>query len=173
MVDANGGYRVKQAVQVGRRLADLGVEWFEEPVSSDDLSGLRLLRDRLDLEVAAGEYAHDAAYVRRLCAAGAVDCVQVDATRAGGVTGWLRAAAVADAFGLAVSAHCAPQLHLPLAQATPNLRHVEWFHDHVRVERLAFDGFRPVEGGRLRSDPSSPGHGLELRCTDLEPHRVA
>ncbi|HEX3946680.1 MAG TPA: enolase C-terminal domain-like protein, partial [Acidimicrobiales bacterium] len=66
-VDANGAYGRKQAVRVGRRMIeDHGVTWFEEPVSSDDLDGLRLVRDRLDLDVAAGEYGYDEPYFRRM-----------------------------------------------------------------------------------------------------------
>ena len=108
--------------------------WFEEPVSSDDLAGLREVRDAVRADVTAGEYGYDLVYFRRMCAAGAVDCLQVDASRCGGITEWLRVAAVAAAHDLEVSGHCAPHLHAHVAAATPNLRHLEWFHDHVRIE---------------------------------------
>jgi L-alanine-DL-glutamate epimerase-like enolase superfamily enzyme len=172
-VDANGAYGHKQAVRVARRLEEHDVRWFEEPVSSDDLSGLRHVRAATGVDVAAGEYGYDLGYFRRMAAAEAVDVLQVDASRCAGLTEWFRAAAVAAAFGLDVSAHTAPSLHLHAACATPNLRHVEYFHDHARIERLLFDGARAPEGGVLRPDPSRPGLGLELKASDAEPYRIA
>jgi L-alanine-DL-glutamate epimerase-like enolase superfamily enzyme len=171
-VDANGGYDAKQAIEVGRRLADLDVRWFEEPVSSDDLDGLHRVRDAVTPEVTAGEYGYDLSYFARMLAAGAVDCLQVDVSRCGGITEFRRAAATAAGQHTDVSAHCAPHLHLAVAAATPNLRHVEWFHDHVRIERLLFDGAQDGDGGVLRL-PDAPGHGLDWRATDAERFRVA
>ena len=173
LVDANGGYCAKQAVRVGRRLDDLGVVWFEEPVSSDDHAGLRLVRESVDTDVAAGEYAARLSDLAALCRAEAVDCLQVDASRCGGVTEWLRGAAVAAAHQLEVSAHCVPNLHAHLAMATPNLRHLEWFHDHERVEQRLFDGALDPEGGRVRPDPHAPGLGLALRAAEVDDLRVA
>ncbi len=161
-VDANGAYGRKQAVRVLAAASEARVSWFEEPVSSDDLDGLRAVREGVDADVTAGEYGTDVYYFRRMCAAGAVDCLQVDATRCGGYSEWLRAAAVAASFGLEVSAHCAPNLHAHVAAATPNLRHLEWFHDHVRVESRLFSGCLQPEGGRLRPDAELCGHGLRL-----------
>lgn len=171
-VDANGGYTRKQAIRIIRAAHDFDVRWFEEPVSSDDLDGLREVRDAVVADVTAGEYGYDLYYFRRMCAAGAVDCLQVDASRCGGITEWLRAAAVAAAFGLDVSAHCAPHLHVHVAAATPNLRHVEWFHDHVRIESMFFEGTLDPSGGTLRPDPDAPGHGLTLRTADIEGYLV-
>jgi L-alanine-DL-glutamate epimerase-like enolase superfamily enzyme len=172
MVDANGGYQVKQAVRLMRRASELDVIWFEEPVSSDDLQGLREVRGMVDAEVTAGEYGCDLYYFRRMCAAGAVDCLQVDVTRCGGITEWLRAAAVAASYGLQVSGHCAPQLHAHVAAAVPNLRHLEWFHDHVRIESMLFDGALVPRDGVLHLDGSAPGHGLTLREGDAEQFAV-
>ncbi|MGH3472083.1 MAG: enolase C-terminal domain-like protein [Nocardioidaceae bacterium] len=159
-VDANGGYRRKQALRVMQAAREAGISWLEEPVSSDDLVGLHLLRDSLTCDVAAGEYGTDIAYFRRMCGAGAVDCLQIDATRCGGYTEWVRAAAVAASFGLDVSAHCAPNLHAPVAAGTPNTRHLEWFHDHVRIENMFFDGTLDPVGGAVSPDAAKPGHGL-------------
>ncbi|MGA4838713.1 enolase C-terminal domain-like protein [Streptomyces sp. G45] len=169
-VDANGGYTRKQAVRVGRAFAEYGVGWFEEPVSSDDLTGLALVRDALVCDVTAGEYGYDLPYFARLVRA--VDCVQVDATRCGGLTEWLRAAALAQAHGLEVSAHGAPHAHAAAAACVPNLRHVEWFHDHVRIESMFFDGALDPTGGEVRPDGGA-GHGLTLRTLDVEEYRVA
>ncbi|MGH3423557.1 MAG: enolase C-terminal domain-like protein [Nocardioidaceae bacterium] len=171
-VDANGAYSAKQAVRVLRACRDARVAWLEEPVSSDDLSGLRLVREQVDADVTAGEYGSDIDYFQRMCAAGAVDCLQIDATRCGGYTEWLRAAAVAASHELTVSGHCAPHLHAPVAAATPNLRHLEWFHDHVRIEDMAFEGTLDPTGGAVTPDPDAPGHGLTLVPEAMETYRV-
>ena len=159
-VDANGGYPVGQACRVGRALDDLGVRWFEEPVSSDDLAGLARVREGVTADVTAGEYGYDPTYFARL--APVVDCLQVDVTRCGGYTEWLRVAATAAAHQLDVSGHCAPYLSVPVASATPNLRHLEWFHDHVRIEQELFDGCPDPVAGRLHPH-DRPGHGLTLK----------
>ncbi|AXE89850.1 enolase C-terminal domain-like protein [Streptomyces sp. Go-475] len=171
-VDANGAYTRKQAVRVGRVLAEHGVGWFEEPVSSDDLTGLRLVRDAVVCDVTAGEYGFDLPCLARMITAGAVDCLQVDATRCGGLTEFLRAAALAQAHGLEVSAHCAPHAHAAACAAIPNLRHIEWFHDHVRIEDMFFDGALDPTGGTIRPT-QGPGHGLTLRTQEVEEYRVA
>ncbi|MFD9635803.1 enolase C-terminal domain-like protein [Streptomyces violascens] len=172
-VDANGGYTVKQAVRVASWLGDHGVTWFEEPVSSDDLEGLARIRSVIDVDVAAGEYGYTLAYFGQMLRAGAVDCLQADATRCGGLTVWLRAAALAEAFGLHISGHCAPHAHAAAAASVPNLRHLEWFHDHVRLESRWFDGTLDPEGGHITPGADgAPGHGLTLRAADAEPHRT-
>ncbi|MEU7045611.1 enolase C-terminal domain-like protein [Streptomyces varsoviensis] len=163
-VDANGGYTRKQAVRLGPFLADHGVTWFEEPVSSDDLTGLARVRAAVPADVTAGEYGYHLPYFEHMIAAGAVDCLQADATRCGGITAWLRVAALAEASGLQISGHCAPHVHAHAAAAVPNLRHLEWFHDHARLEHLLFDGALDPSGGTIRpgADAAS-GHGLTLR----------
>ncbi|MFF3074608.1 enolase C-terminal domain-like protein [Kitasatospora sp. NPDC057904] len=170
--DANGGYRRKQAVRIGDALADESVTWFEEPVSSDDLTGLRAVRDAVTPDVTAGEYGYDLPYFARMVPA--VDCLQADATRCGGLTAWLRAAALAEAHGLDISAHCAPHLHAHAAAAVPNCRHLEWFHDHVRIERLLFDGTLDPTGGTVTPGADgAPGHGLRLAPTRTAEYRTA
>jgi L-alanine-DL-glutamate epimerase-like enolase superfamily enzyme len=173
-VDANGAYRRKQALLLAERFADHDVRWLEEPVSSDDLSGLHLVRDRAPagMDVTAGEYGWHLGHFRDLLAAGAVDCLQADVTRAGGITGVLRVAALADAEGLDLSAHCAPQVSAHALTAVWHRRHLEYFADHVRVESLAFDGVLTPDDGALRPDRGRPGHGLDVRWPDLEPYRV-
>lgn len=167
-VDANGAYDRKQALHFARAFADAGVSWFEEPVSSDDLEGLRLMRDRgpAGMDVAAGEYGYDRFYFRRMLEAGAVDVLQPDATRCGGITGFLAAAALASAHHVPISAHTAPALHLHVGCALTGVRHLEWFYDHARIERLLFDGAVEPVGGHVRPDTSRPGLGLELKHAD-------
>lgn len=171
-VDANGGYSRKQAVRVARAFGGQGVTWFEEPVSSDDLAGLHEVRGLVNLDVAAGEYGYDLAYFERMCGAGAVDVVQADVTRCAGITEWVRVAAVAAAHGLQISAHCAPALHVHVAASVPNIRHLEYFADHVRIEHMLFDGVVEPVGGLLAPDVARPGMGLELRRTDAQRYRT-
>jgi L-alanine-DL-glutamate epimerase-like enolase superfamily enzyme len=159
MVDANGAYEPGQARRMGALLDELGVVWFEEPVSSDDAADLGLLRGVLNCDVVAGEYVSDVHEAARLTPV--VDCLQLDVTRCGGYTGWLRCAAVAGAAGLQVSGHCAPSLHAPVAAALPQVRHVEWFADHARLEPLLVDGAPPVNDGALQLS-DAPGHGMTL-----------
>jgi L-alanine-DL-glutamate epimerase-like enolase superfamily enzyme len=170
-VDANGGYTVGQAVRVANRLAEYGVSWFEEPVSSRDLAGLAAVRRQVLPDVAAGEYSWSLADSAALIDAGAVDCLQLDATRCGGITEFLRSCALAAAHNLQVSGHCAPNLHARAGVAVPNLRHVEYFHDHQRIERQFFDGALDPDGGILTPDPDQPGLGLVLREPDADRYR--
>ena len=167
-VDANGAYERKQALAMAQRFAESHVSWFEEPVSSDDLAGLRLLRDRAPagMAIAAGEYGYDTAYFRRMLEAGAVDLLQADATRCAGITGFLQAGALCAAFGLPLSAHTAPTLHAHPMCALPCARDVEYFHDHVRIEQMLFDGAIVAGNGVLRPDLTRPGIGIELKRQD-------
>ncbi|WP_242884694.1 enolase C-terminal domain-like protein [Actinomadura litoris] len=167
--DANGAYNAKQAVRVAEAAPDL--RWFEEPVSSDDVAGLRAVRDAVPCEVAAGEYGYDLPYYVRLI--DAVDCPQADVTRVGGITEFLRVAAFARAHARDLSAHCAPHLHAAVMAAVPNARHIEWFHDHVRIESMLFDGALVPSGGVVRPRDDAPGIGLEFRRRDAEEYRVA
>ena len=123
-------------------------------MSSDDLDGLRSVAEAVAPTWRPANTATTSYYFRRMCAAGAVDCLQADVTRCGGITEWLRIAAVAAAHGLGYPAHCAPQLHAHVAAATPNLRHLEWFHDHARIEAMVFDGCLAARAGCCGPTPS-------------------
>jgi len=167
-VDANGAYGAKQALAFAESFAEERVAWFEEPVSSDHLEALRLIRDRAPagMEIAAGEYGYDSFYFRRMLDAGAVDVLQADATRCGGITGFLEVGALCAARGIDLSAHTAPALHLPACCAVPRLRHLEWFHDHARIEAMLFDGAPKPEDGVIRPDFDRPGLGLDFKRAD-------
>jgi L-alanine-DL-glutamate epimerase-like enolase superfamily enzyme len=169
-VDANGAYTARQALAMAETFAANRVGWFEEPVSSDDLEGLRLIRDRAPacMDIAAGEYGYERDYYRRMLAAGAVDVVQADVTRCGGVTGFLQVAALAEAHHIELSGHCAPALHLHAACAAPGLRHLEWFHDHVRIEHMLFEGAPLPKDGKIAPDVTRPGCGLAFKHKDAE-----
>jgi L-alanine-DL-glutamate epimerase-like enolase superfamily enzyme len=174
-VDANGAYSRKQALAMAEKFAAMDVSWFEEPVSSDDLGGLRLLRDRAPtcMDIAAGEYGYDLVYFRRMLDAGAVDVLQTDATRCGGYTGFLAVAALCEANLIRLSAHTAPSLHAHVCCAAAPVCHVEYFHDHVRIEQMLLDGALKPENGALHPDPARPGMGIEMKRSDAERYAVS
>jgi L-alanine-DL-glutamate epimerase-like enolase superfamily enzyme len=173
-VDANGAYSRKQALAFAEAFTEYGVTWFEEPVSSDDLEGLRLIRDRAPagMEIAAGEYGYDPFYFRRMLDAQAVDVLQADATRCLGISGFLMVGALCEARPIPMSAHCGPSIHAHPCCSVPKLRHLEYFHDHARIEHMIFDGALDPVNGELRPDLSRPGMGLELKRQDAERYRV-
>lgn len=169
-VDANGAYTAKQAIHLAEVFHESNVTWFEEPVSSDDLDGLRFIRGHVPapMEIAAGEYGYTMPYFERMLKAKSVDVLQADATRAQGITGFLSAAALCDAHQIALSAHCAPSIHVHACCAVPRARHLEFFHDHARIERMFFDGFCEPRQGRMFPDWSRPGLGLEFKQQDVQ-----
>jgi L-alanine-DL-glutamate epimerase-like enolase superfamily enzyme len=173
-VDANGAYSRKQALAQAQVFAEAGVSWFEEPVSSDDLEGLHLIRDRAPagMDIAAGEYGYDLWYFRRMLEAEAVDILQADATRCAGITGFLRAQALVESRSMPFSAHCGPSIHLHPCCALPQVRNIEYFHDHVRIEQMLFDGAQSPREGVLYPDLSRPGFGLELKRSDAQRYAV-
>ncbi len=173
-VDANGAYERKQALAKAAAFADFGVTWFEEPVSSDDLEGLRLLRDHAPpgMRIAAGEYGYDSFYFRRMLEAGAVDVLQADATRCAGITGFLTAGNLCAAFGIPFSAHTAPSLHAHAICAVPTAINVEYFFDHYRIEQMFFEGALAPVDGALWPDSSRSGFGLECKLPDMEKYKV-
>ena len=168
-VDANGAYTGTQALKFAHVFAQTcDVRWFEEPVSSDNLIALQQVRARapLHMDIAAGEYGYTAWYFQRMIDAQAVTVLQADATRCGGISGFLHVASLCWAANLPLSAHCGPSMHLHVCCAVPRAIHMEYFHDHVRIERMFFDGFCAANGGLMRPDLSRPGHGLELKEKD-------
>jgi L-alanine-DL-glutamate epimerase-like enolase superfamily enzyme len=173
-VDANGAYYCKQALAQARAFEEFNVSWFEEPVSSNDLEGLQFIREHAParMEISAGEYGYDTNYFRRMLDAGAVDVLQADATRCGGFTGFLQAATLCEAYHIPLSSHCAPALHVHIGCATPVLRHSEYFHDHVRIERMIFDGVTEPVDGALQPDLTRSGMGLVLKRIDAQKFAV-
>jgi L-alanine-DL-glutamate epimerase-like enolase superfamily enzyme len=171
-VDANGAYSAKQAIGLAHEFQNFAVTYFEEPVSSDQLGQLAHIRQRISQDVAAGEYGYDPWYFSAMLDAAAVDILQADATRCLGMTGWLEAAALAHSAGIPFSAHCGPSIHAQAACAAPQIEHIEYFYDHVRIEHMLFDGVLNPVGGCLRPDPSRPGLGLELKRADAARYAV-
>jgi L-alanine-DL-glutamate epimerase-like enolase superfamily enzyme len=168
LVDANGAYTRKQALYWAERFAEEGITYLEEPVSSEDREGLRLLRDRgpSGLAIVAGEYEWTLPQLADL--AGCVDILQADVTRCAGITNLLRVDGICKGRQIPFSAHCAPSVSAHACCAVETLAHLEYFHDHVRVEGMLFDGALDPEAGHLRPDPSRPGLGLEPKRADAE-----
>ncbi len=173
-VDANGAFSVKQALDFADACVDADIRWFEEPVTSDDLPGLHLMRERAPdaMEIAAGEYTYTSDDARRMLEADAVDVLQADATRCGGITGFLQIGALCEAHHIDLSGHCAPSIYRHVGCAVPRLRHLEWFHDHVRIEQMLFDGAPVARDGAIEPDPGRPGHGIEFKRKDAERFRL-
>lgn len=174
-VDANGAYPRHVALDQAARFDSQRVTWFEEPVSSDDVEGLSLMVERAPagMAIAAGEYGYVVYDFRRLLESRAVDVLQADATRCGGITGFLKASALAEAWNTPLSAHTAPSIHVHACSGVANVAHIEYFHDHTRIEQMFFDGAARAVNGMLRADRSRPGLGLELKTSDAAPYRVA
>jgi len=155
-------------------LSEFDVRWFEEPVPSDDRPGLTLIRENASavMDIVAGEYSYVLDDVRLMLQAGSVDVQQCDITRCGGITGILRAASLCDAFHIPLSGHYAPSAHLHAACAAPRPRHPEWFHDHVRMEQMLFDGAPQARNSTIAPDLSQPGNGLTFNYKDAEIYAV-
>lgn len=169
-VDANGAYVPREALEQAQMLAEYDVRWFEEPVSSDDLRGMRFVREHVGprMNVAAGEYGYQIFDFRKMLEEGAVDVLQADITRCGGVTGFMQVAALCEAHNIQLSAHTAPAEHVHPACAAVPFSETEYFHDHVRIEQMFFEGLPKLVRGELHPDLSRPGNGLELRRKDAE-----
>lgn len=174
LVDANGAYSTSEALAQADHFAACDVSWFEEPVPSDDLDGLRRLRDRAPagMAIVAGEYGYTLPYFRSMLAAGAVDILQADATRCAGITGFLQAAVLCEAAHVPLSAHTAPSLHGHLCCVAPAAANVEYFFDHARIEQLLFDGALTPYRGALRPDRTRAGLGLALKRAEAAQYAV-
>src|SRR5665213_1416879 len=173
-VDANGAYTVAQAIRLAKVFSEEIVEWFEEPVSSDNLIGLNQVRSHVPvgMDVAAGEYGYTAWYFRQMLDAQAVTVLQADATRCGGISGFLDVAALCWAHNVPLSSHCGPTMHLHICCSVPRAIHMEFFHDHARIERIVFDGFCEPVDGHMSPDLSRPGMGIELKENDASRYKV-
>lgn len=173
-VDANGAYTSKQAIEKAHEFAALDVSWFEEPVPSSDLKGLQFIRQQMppSINIAAGEYGYNLSYFEAMLAANAVDILQADATRCGGITGFLKAGSICEAHQLPFSSHCAPALHLHAALALSSFFIAEYFYDHARIEQMLFEGVSPPQNGFLIPDLSRAGFGFEFKYKDAEPYKI-
>lgn len=173
-VDANGAYTIKQAVEKANQFAAYNVSWFEEPVASDNLNGLHFIKTHCppEVNIAAGEYGWNLPYFKNMLDAAAVDILQADATRCGGITNFLKVAGLCEAEHLPFSSHCAPSIHLHPALSISSFYISEYFYDHVRIEAILFDGVPQVIEGCLQPDLSRPGNGLEFKSKDAKQFQI-
>ena len=173
-VDANGAYVTKQAIAIAQHFSEQGVSWFEEPVDHDDLRGNCRVRDGAPagMEISNGEYGYTLAEFESIIDGSAADVLQADVTRCGGYTGLLAVDTLCQARNIPLSTHCAPYVTLPGAAACKSLRHIEYFYDHVRIERMFFEGASAPVDGSLRVDLERPGIGLELKPAEAERYAV-
>lgn len=173
-VDANGAYSARQAIEKARQFSDMGINWFEEPVPSYDLKGLNFIREHVPghMNIVAGEYGYNLPYFQSMLDAAAVDVLQADATRCGGISSFLKAGYVCEAHHMPFSSHCAPALHLHAALSLPAFYTAEYFHDHVRIEAMLFDGVPEPKGGVLYACLEKPGMGLDFKFKDAEKYKV-
>ncbi len=165
-VDANGAYFAREAVSMAADFEAFDISWYEEPVTSDNLQGLRFVRHNTTakVQVSAGEYGYDLSYFQRMLNAGAVDVLQADATRCAGITGLVKVHTLCEAHHIPLSTHCAPSLHLHPALAMKNAVHVEYFADHVSDRTNAVQGGGPSGGGPsgTRPRPLWPWTGIQI-----------
>ncbi len=172
-IDANQGYSVGGAIELARRVADLGVAWFEEPVGWDnDARGMRDVRMRGPLPVCAGQSEHSPSACRELMELGAIDICNFDASWSGGPTAWRRMAAVATTYGVAVGHHEEPQVATHLVASQAHGTYAECFHparDPFWWDLIA--NRPPLEGGELTLS-DAPGLGWQLDTDYIERHRA-
>lgn len=168
-VDANQRYDYATALSMGHFFEEeIGVDWFEEPISCEDLDGHRRLKDRLEVPLALGETLFGLDEFRRYLDAGAADILQPDVTRVGGLTPWLKVAALAELHHRPLAPHLMPEVAVHLACGLSNVatvEHLPWFFP-VFVE------VPPIVKGRL-VPLKRPGLGLELDADAVERYRIA
>jgi L-alanine-DL-glutamate epimerase-like enolase superfamily enzyme len=157
MVDANQAWDRAAAKRIGRRLEEYDLTWIEEPLDAYDVKGHAALREALDTPIASGEMLSSATDLRRFLEADAVDVIQPDAVRIGGITPYRRVSDLADELGVTVAPHFATQLHVHLAACQPREGWVEWFDwlDPLFDERVELRDGKVVV-------PDRPGLGLTL-----------
>ena len=148
MVDFNQGLTVGEALRRGRMIDEEGgVEWIEEPVRADDFSGCARIAREVDTPIQIGENFMGPEQMAQALAAGASDYVMPDLERIGGVTGWMRAAALAQGAGLEMSSHLFPEASCHLLAATPTchwLEYVDWADAVLKDPLQVKDGFASV-----------------------------
>lgn len=173
-VDANRGWPVAEAVKFARLVERHDIRWFEEPCHwYDDASGMAEVRRRTRIPINAGQSEISSHGIRRLVAAGAVDIVNFDASEAGGITEWRRAAALCAVHGIELAHHEEPQIAAHMLAAVPGGTYVECFPDPERDPLWAglIKNRAPIEKGIIEV-PQGPGFGLELDWAMIEKYRL-
>ena len=171
--DANQGYTVDEAVAFAERARPYDIEWFEEPVAwYDQYEGMRTVRQRTGVPVAAGQSESTPSACRRLVDGGSVDVLNLDSSLAGGPTSWLKVARMAELHGVDMAHHEEPHVSMHLLSAVPNGRYAEVFHpdlDPVWYDLVA--NTPTVADGHLQL-PDGSGLGIEYDEAFLDEHAV-
>ncbi len=162
MVDINQGWDVNRAIRIGREMEEYDLYWLEDPTHFEDFEGLAKIADALDTPVAAGEYNYGIAAFAQMFRQGSVDIAMVDLLRAGGITGFMKAAHLAGAFNLPVVSHLAPEVLAHAVAAAPNGLIVE----HMPWSLPLFEQEIAMEGGEIVLSDAS-GFGLSFDETAL------
>lgn len=155
MCDINQRWRPEQAIDIGKRVEDVGLFWIEDVTTCDDYQGLARVTAALSTPVAGGEYVWGITPFRQMIEARSVDIVMIDMLRAGGISQWMKIAAMAEAFNLPVVSHVAPEFHSHLIAAIPNGLTVEYMPWTLKL----FQQTPALQGGMLVL-PEAPGLGL-------------
>ena len=164
MVDINQGWDVNRAITAGRKMAEHGLYWLEDPTHFQDYTGLARIADALDTPIAAGEYAYGIEPFRHMLEARSIDIVMVDLLRAGGITPWMKIAHMAEAYNLPVVTHLAPEILGHALAAAPNGLYVE----HMPWAFPLFEEVPEIDASGQLVMPDAPGLGLafdEARLT--------
>ena len=173
-VDANMGYNVKQAIRMTRIFEEYNVGWLEEPVLADNIEGLAEVTRASDIPIATGENEYTRHGFKELIAKRGADIIQPDVARVGGVTEWMKVAALADSFGLQIAPHGIPEVHLHLCMAIANLKVVEYFDGgwgSVGMANFFTEIPLPVNG-MWTPFPDKPGLGFELDPDAVVKYRI-
>jgi L-alanine-DL-glutamate epimerase-like enolase superfamily enzyme len=173
-VDANRGWPTAEAVKFARLIEKYDIRWFEEPCHwYDDAFAMAEVRRRTTIPINAGQSEMSSHGIRRLIAAGAVDIVNFDASEAGGITEWRRAAGMCAVHGIDMAHHEEPQIAVHMLAAIPHGTYVECFPDPERDplwDRFIKNRAR-IENGVVEVPPG-PGFGLELDWDRVNRHRL-
>ncbi len=167
MCDINQRWRPEQAIDIGRRCEEFGLFWLEDVVAHDDYAGMARVNAALSTPIAGGEYVWGMVPFRHMIEARSVDIPMVDLVRVGGITTWMKVAALAEAFNLPVVSHLAPELHCHLVAAAPNGLTVEYMPWTLAL----FEDTPDVVDGEMRLW-DRPGLGLRFDEGFLAAHRV-
>ena len=160
MCDINARWRPDEAMRLGSRLEEIGFTWLEDIVPSENVTNLARIADALATPLACGEYLYGLEAFRAMLVAGAADIVMIDPFRAGGITQWLKIAALAESFGLPVVSHLAPEIQVHLVGTIPNGMTVEYMPWSMRLFQEV-----PWPKDGLLTPPQTPGLGLTFNPT--------
>lgn len=171
MIDANNAWDASTAIKVAYALSDCNLFFFEEPVIADDIPGLATVKSKITIPVATGEQEYTKYGARDLILGGAVDILQMDVTKCGGITEWLKIAAIAQAWNIPFAPHAMHYAHMHLVAAAPNGLMLENLFMHQKVNDLLLVDPPVPKNGYLKI-PDKPGCGIDINEEHLRTYNV-